>query len=1055
MAEFFINRPVLAWVIAILVMLLGGLAILSMPVNQYPAIAPPTISIQVTYPGASAKTLQDSVVQVIEQQMNGLDRLEYMSSESNSDGSMTIALTFSQGTSSDTAQVQVQNKLALAQPMLPAEVQQQGIRVTKATTNNLMALSFISQDGSMSSQDIADYVATNIQDPISRTEGVGDFQLFGAPYAMRIWINPAELNHFNLTAADVRQAVREQNVEISSGQLGGLPAARGQEISATIQGPTRMQTPEEFGEILIKTDADGSTVRLRDVARIELGAQNYSITTWYNGKPAVGLAIRLASDGNALDTARAVDTTLAQLKPFFPPGFEVVKSFDTTPFISISIENVIHTLIEAVILVFAIMFLFLQNWRATLIPTLAVPVVLLGTFGLLAMMGYTINTMTMFAMVLAIGLLVDDAIVVVENVERLMYEEHLEPRDAALKSMKQISGALIGITLVLSAVFIPMAFFGGATGVIYRQFAVTIISAMLLSVLVAMIFTPALCAKILKTTGHENPKNVLFRKFNGLISGGTNIYASLVGNSLTRPVRLIFLYAALLAGAVLIFLRLPTSFLPQEDQGLLFLQLQSPPGASAERSQELLLKASEYVLEKEKDTVYSAFVVSGLNFAGRAQNVGMMYIRLRPWEERKEIAQSAEALTGRLNAALSQELRDASAFVAMPPPVRELGNVAGINFQLKNQGGMAYSDFLAAKDEFLEKSRASSLLRNVRLNSLEDAPQYRLIIDREKARALGVPLAEINETLSLAWGSGYINDFLDRGRVKRVYVQGEADSRMKPEDLSRWYVRNESGGMVPFSAFAAAVWEMGAQKLTRYNGVPSFNIQGLPAEGVSSGSAMEDMERIASTMPEGVGYEWTGLSFEEQKAGSQTMYLYALSLLIVFLCLAGLYESWSIPAVVLLSVPAGIIGTLIFVYLRGMDNDVYFQVGLLTTIGLAAKNAILIVEFAKENYDKRGNLVESAILASRQRLRPIVMTSLAFILGVLPLYFASGAGAASQNAIGTAVLGGMFASTFLAILFVPVFFVLVIRICRIRPRCAMSDTEFEINKPREQQTSSL
>lgn len=1032
MATFFIARPVLAWVIAILIMLFGGLAMFSMPVSQFPAIAPPTINIHINWPGASAKTGQDSVVQVIEQQMNGLDNLEYMSSESHSDGSMTIVLTFSQRTNADTAQVQVQNKISLAQPMLPVEVQQQGIRVTKAPANNLLFLGFISKDGSMSRQDIADYVATFIQDPIGRTAGVGDFQLFGSPYAMRIWLDPAALFKFNLTATDVSRAVSEQNIEISSGQLGGLPAARGQEINATIQGATRLQYPEEFAAILIKTNSDGSQVRLGDVAKVELGAQNYAVTSWYNGEPAAGLAVRVASEANALDTAKAVYATLDQLRPFFPPGFEVVTNYDSTPFISLSIKNVVKTLIEAIVLVFVIMFLFLQNLRATLIPTLAIPVILLGTFGVLSTLGYSINTLTMFAMVLAIGLLVDDAIVVVENVERLMQQQKLSPVQATRQSMKQISGALFGMTMVLSAVFIPMMFFSGSTGVIYRQFAITIITAMVLSLFIALIFTPALCATLLKTPTADRHQGRFFQNINRFIEQITDRYSNLVGHCITRPLRLIALYILLIVVTVVMFIRLPGSFLPQEDQAFLFVQITTPAGSSAERTQQILHQASEYLLTKEKDTVLSAFIGSGFNFGGRGQNTGMIWVRLLPWEQRTAPAQHAEAVTQRLNAVFREQLRDANVVVSMPPSVRELGNVAGFNLQLMNQAGLDHQAFLAARNLFIDQARQSAILANIRVNSVEDAAQYQLVIDKERAKALGVPLNEINQTLSLAWGSGYINDFIDRGRVKRVYIQGQAESRMQPDDLHKWYVRNELGNMVPFSSFAAAEWGVGSQKLTRYNGVPAYNIQGVPASGYSSGDAIAEIERLAATLPDGVGYDWTGLSYEERKAGSQTAMLYLMSLMVIFLCLAGLYESWSIPSIVILAVPGGIIGTVLLMLLRGLANDVYFQIGLLTTIGLAAKNAILIVEFAKAHYDSGGSATESAMLAARQRLRPIVMTSLAFMLGVLPLFFASGAGAASQNAIGTAVLGGVLASTFLVIHFVPVFFIIITRIFRIK-----------------------
>lgn len=1043
MVNFFIARPVFAWVLAIIMMLCGLLSIVSLPVAQYPAIAPPTISIQVTYPGASAKTVQDTVVQVIEQQMNGLDRLQYISSESNSDGSMSIALTFAQGTDADTAQVQVQNKLALAQPMLPLEVQQQGIRVTKATTNFLMVLAFVSTDGSMQRQDLADYVASYIQDPISRTSGVGDFQLFGAPYAMRIWLNPAALVNYSLTASDISNAIQEQNVEVSSGQLGGLPALPGQELTATVVGPSRLQTPEQFGKILLKTNPDGSRVLLSDVARIELGAQNYSIDSYYNGAPAVGLGIRLATNANALETAQAVRTTLDELKSFFPPGMEVVDAYDTIPFVSLSISNVIHTLIEAVVLVFVVMYLFLQNFRATLIPTLAVPVVLLGTFGVLAAFGYSINTLTMFGMVLAIGLLVDDAIVVVENVERIMHEGGLTARQATQKSMRQITGALVGIAMVLSAVFLPMAFFGGATGVIYRQFSITIVSSMVLSVLVALLFTPALCASLLKPPqkGKEAAQSGFWGWFNRGMANATHSYASTVMRGLNRPYRLMLIYLVIAIATGWLFTRIPTSFLPQEDQGMLFAQIVAPEGATAERTQMTLHGASDYLLQVEKENVRSVFAISGFNFGGRGQNAGMLFIRLHDWEHRQNKEQKAEALAARLNGVFAREFRDTRIVVVSPPAVRELGNVSGFNFQLMDRGGIGHERLLQARNQFLAAARQSPLLSQVRPNGIDDAPQLALLIDREQVRALSVSIGEVNRTISIALGSGYINDFIDRGRVKRVYVQGEASSRMLPQDLEQWFVRNDMGDMVPFSAFSRVQWQYGPQKLNRYNGTPSFNLQGQGAAGVSSGEAMAEMERIAGTMPAGVGFEWTGLSFEERLSGAQLPALYTISLIIVFLCLAALYESWSIPASVMLVVPLGLIGAIAATLLRGLDNDVYFQIGLLTTVGLAAKNAILIVEFAKNNFDTGATPMTAAVQAAKQRLRPIIMTSLAFMLGVVPLVVASGAGSGSQNAIGTGIVGGMLTSTFLAIFFIPAFFVIMLKLFRVKRPCEREEKE--------------
>ncbi|OZI74638.1 efflux RND transporter permease subunit [Bordetella genomosp. 12] len=1036
MAKFFIDRPVFAWVIAIVLMMAGALSILSLPVAQYPSIAPPAIAINVTYPGASAQTVQDTVVQVIEQQMNGIDNLEYISSESNSDGSVSITLTFGQGTNPDTAQVQVQNKLAVAQPLLPQEVQQQGIRVTKATKNFLIVAGFVSSDGTMDKSDLADYVASYVQDPISRTPGVGDFQLFGASYAMRIWLSPEKLINYNLSASDVTNAIKEQNVQVSSGQLGGLPATRGQQLNATVIGPTRLQTPEEFGDILLKVNTDGSQVRLRDVAKIELGAQGYSIDSYYNGKPASGLAVKLATGANALDTAQAVRDTINNLKPYFPPGMEVVYPYDTTPFVSLSIESVIHTLLEAIVLVFLVMYLFLQNVRATLIPTLAVPVVLLGTFGVLAAFGYSINTLTMFGMVLAIGLLVDDAIVVVENVERLMVEEGLSPKAATRKSMGQITGALVGIAMVLSAVFIPMAFFGGSTGVIYRQFSITIVSSMVLSVLVAIVFTPALCATLLKPVpkGHHGTKKGFFGWFNRSFERSTESYANAVGRSLTRGKRLLVLYVVLILAMGWLFTRIPTAFLPEEDQGILFAQVQAPSGATAERTKVVIDQAVNYLLKDEKDSVASVFAVSGFSFGGRGQNAAILFIKLRDWKDRSGSELRAAAVAQRINGYFATHIHDAQVFAFAPPAVMELGNASGFDFMLQDRAGVGHEKLLAARNQLLGEAAQSPVLARVRPNGIEDAPQYQLDIDREKARALGVAITDINSTLSTAWGSSYVNDFIDRGRVKKVFVQGEAASRMLPDDLDKWYVRNTSGDMVPFSAFAKAHWTFGPQKLNRYNGVPAYNIQGEPAPGRSSGEAMAEMERIAAKLPTGVGFEWTGLSFEERLSGAQAPALYAISLIVVFLCLAALYESWSIPTAVMLVVPLGVLGALAATLMRGLSNDVYFQVGLLTTVGLAAKNAILIVEFAKEHYEKGAGLTEAAIHAARQRLRPILMTSMAFVLGVVPLAISNGAGSGSQHAIGTGVIGGMLSGTFLAIFFVPLFFVVILRLFKVRRR---------------------
>lgn len=1026
MSRFFIDRPIFAWVVAMVIMLVGGLAILKLPINQYPSIAPPAVGISVSYPGASAQTVQDTVVQVIEQQLNGIDGLRYISSDSNSDGSMSITVTFNQGVDPDIAQVQVQNKLQLATPLLPQEVQQQGIRVTKSVRNFLMVIGVVSEDGSMDRFDLADYIVSNIQDPISRTQGVGDFQVFGAPYAMRIWLDPAKLNSFNLTPGDVSTAVKAQNVQVSAGQFGGLPAVPGQQLNATILSKTRLQTPEQFREILLKVNSDGSQVRLGDVATVELGAQDASISALYNGMPASGMAIKLATGANALETAKAIRQTIANLEPFFPEGMKVVFPYDTSPVVSESIMGVVHTLFEAVVLVFLVMYLFLQNFRATLIPTLAVPVVLLGTFGLLSAFGFTINILTMFAMVLAIGLLVDDAIVVVENVERVMAEEGLSPVEATRRSMGQIQGALVGIGLVLSAVFLPMAFFGGSTGVIYRQFSITIASAMILSVLVALIFTPALCATILKPVqkGHTHAERGFFGWFNRTFDRGVKRYESSVASILQRKAPYLLLYLVIVGLMAFLFTRLPSSFLPDEDQGVLYVQVQAPVGSSAERTQQTVDAMRTYLLEQESDTVNSVFTVTGFNFAGRGQSAGLAFVGLKPWEEREDPELSVFALQQRAQQHFFG-YRDAMVFAFAPPAVMELGTASGFNVYLQDNAGVGHDVLMQARNQLLGMSAQSSVLANVRPNGQDDQPQFQLLIDDEKASALGLSLADINQTLSIAWGSSYVNDFIDRGRVKKVFLQGQAEARMNPEDLQKWFVRNSAGEMVPFSAFATGEWVYGSPKLSRYNGVPAMEIQGEPAPGFSTGDAMAEIERLGQQLPKGVGLSWTGLSFEERLSGDQAPALYALSLIVVFLCLAALYESWSIPLAVMLVVPLGVIGALLATLGRGLSNDVFFQVGLLTTIGLTAKNAILIVEFAKDLHEQGMSITSAAVEACRLRLRPIVMTSLAFTLGVVPLALASGAGAGSSHAIGTGVIGGMMTATVLAIFWVPLFYVVV------------------------------
>ena len=1025
MSKFFIDRPIFAWVIALVIMLAGILSILNLPINQYPNIAAPAVSIQVSYPGASAQTVQDTVVQVIEQQMNGIDNLRYISSESNSDGSMTIIVTFNQGTNSDIAQVQVQNKLQLATPLLPQEVQQQGMRVAKYQRNFMMVVGLVSMDGSLTKEDLSNYIVSNMRDPIARTSGVGDFQVFGAQYAMRIWLDPQKLVKYQLTPVDVSSAIQSQNVQIASGQLGGLPAVPGQQLNATIIGKTRLTSVEEFGKIFLKVDQSGAQVRLRDVARVELGGENYSIDAQFNGKPASGMALRLATGANALDTAKAVRATIERLKPFMPPGMEVVYPYDTTPVVTASIHEVVKTLGEAILLVFLVMFLFLQNFRATLIPTIAVPVVLLGTFAVLLAAGFTINILTMFGMVLAIGLLVDDAIVVVENVERVMAEEGLSPKEATRKSMGQIQGALVGIAMVLSAVFVPMAFFGGSTGVIYRQFSITIVSSMVLSVLVALILTPALCATLLKPVkqGHHE-KRGFFGWFNRKFESGQHRYERSVAAVIRHKVPFLLLYLLIVGVMVFLFTRIQSSFLPEEDQGVIFAQVTTPPGSSAERTQKVLDTMREMMMKNDSSAVSSMFTVNGFNFAGRGQSSGLAFIQLKPWEERPDAKDGASAVAGRAMGYLSG-IKDAIVYAIVPPAVLELGNATGFDFYLQDQGGIGHEALMAARNQLLGMAAQNPKLMQTRPNGLNDEPQFKLIVDDEKVRALGLSQSDVNQTLSIGWASSYVNDFIDRGRVKKVYLQGEASARMNPEDFNKWYVRNSAGEMVPVSAFARGEWIYGSPKLERYNGISSLEILGSAAPGYSTGDAMAEIERMAKDLPQGVGIAWTGLSYEERLSGSQAPALYALSLLVVFLCLAALYESWSIPIAVILVVPLGVVGALLATYFRGLANDVFFQVGLLTTIGLAAKNAILIVELAKELHEGGKNIVDAAVEASRMRLRPIIMTSMAFILGVVPLAISSGASSGSQHAVGTGVIGGMLTATILAIFWIPMFYVVV------------------------------
>ena len=1029
MSHFFIERPIFAWVIALVIMLAGVIAIVRLPIAQYPNIAPPTITINATYPGASAKTVEDTVTQIIEQRMTGLDGLRYITSTSDSLGAASIVLTFNAGVNPDVAQVQVQNKLKLAETLLPQEVQQQGVNVVKTVRNFIMVIGFYSEDGSMNRTDIADYVAANVQEILSRVPGVGELTLFGTQYAMRIWLDPGKLNSFKLTPADVAAAVRAQNVQVAAGQLGGLPSVPGQQLNATISAQGRLQTPAQFESIVLRTDASGATVRLRDVARIELGSENYSTLSFYNGKPSSGLAVRLATGANALDTADAVKAKAAELERFFPRGLKAVVAFDTTPFIRLSIQEVVKTLIEAFVLVVLVMYLFLQSWRATLIPAIAVPVVLLGTFAVMQAFGFSINVLTMFGVVLTIGLLVDDAIVVVENVERLMSEEGLSPKEATKKSMGQITGALVGIALVLAAVFIPMAFFGGSTGVIYRQFSITMASAMLLSVSVALILSPALCATLLKPVekGSHGKTTGFFGWFNRGFDRGSAAYRRTVGRTLNGPLRWLAAYVVMIAIGIFLLLRLPTSFLPDEDQGIMFGQVVLPAGATQERTLRVLRDMERHFLVDEKGLVQSLFTVAGFSFSGSGQNAGIAFVRLRDWSDRPGAQNTVKAVAGRAMAAFSK-FRDAMVFAFPPPAVLELGVANGFDMYLQDRAGAGHEALMGARNQLLGMAAKDPALVAVRPNGQEDTPQFSIDVDTVHAGALGLSMADVNATLSAAWGSSYVNDFIDKGRVKKVYMQADAPFRMVPEDLSKWYVRNAQGDMVPFSMFARGRWAFGSPRLERFNGAPAVQIQGQAASGYSSGDAIAAMEKLAAQLPPGFGIAWTGLSYEERLSGAQAPLLYGLSIIVVFLCLAALYESWSIPVAVLLIVPLGILGALIAATGRGLSNDVYFQVGLLTTIGLSAKNAILIIQFALKQMADGVELIPATLEAVRLRLRPILMTSLAFGGGVLPLALATGAGSGSQNAIGTGVLGGMIAATTLGLLFVPLFFVVVRRL---------------------------
>jgi multidrug efflux pump len=1030
LSRFFINRPIFAWVVSLIIMLVGGLSIFKLPVAQYPSIAPPQIAITVTYPGASADTVNDTVVRPILQQMFGLDHLEYISSQSYASGQMEIDLTFAQGTDPDIAQVQVQNKLQLAQPKLPQEVTAQGLSITKAVKNFMVVVGFISTDGSMTGDDIADYVASNISDPLSRVTGVGDHTLFGSEYAMRIWLDPDKMFNYGLTMPDIVSAIQTQNIQVSSGELGGLPAKKNVHLDATIIGPTRLTKPEEFAKILLKVQPDGSQVRISDIARVELGPQTYNISSFYNNKPATAMALKLAPGANQLSTEAAVRAQIHELEKFFPPGLKTVYPLDTEPFITLSIEDVVITLLEAIGLVFLVMLVFLQNFRATLIPTIAVPVVLLGTFGLLEIMGYSINTLTMLAMVLAVGLLVDDAIVVVENVERIMTTQKLSPAEAARVSMDEISGALVGIVLVLSAVFLPMAAFAGSVGVIYRQFSVTIVAAMWLSVLVAMVLTPALCATMLKPGSHEKTTG-LPGWFNRTFERVTQSYLHGVRFMIRRELLSLLAFALISAGAVYLFSRLPSGFLPDEDQGLIFGQVTMPPNTPRNETEKLNREITDYILKTEGNLVESVLAVDGFNFAGQGQSAGAFFIRLKDWKERPKASQTSSAIAMRIMMHFWFDPR-AQIFAINPPAVLELGNATGFDLELEDRGHLGHQKLLEARNMVLGLASQDPRLMAVRPNGMEDAGQYTLDIDREKANALGITISDINTTIEGALGSIYINQFTRNDRVKQVYIQGTADARMLPQDLNKWYIRTNTNTMAPLNTFISGHWISGPQKVENYNGYNAYEILGQPAAGYSSGDAMAAIKDILAKLPTGIGYEWTGLSFEEVASGSSTGSLYALAGVVILLCLAALYESWAIPLSVMMVIPLGVLGAIAATLGRSMNNDVYFQVGLLTTVGLAVKNAILIVEFAKAGFEKGNSLEDSVLTAAQERLRPILMTSIAFVVGVFPLAIASGAGSASRQAIGTAVVGGMATATLLAVYFVPVFFVTILRLFRVR-----------------------
>jgi HAE1 family hydrophobic/amphiphilic exporter-1 len=1034
LSKFFLERPVFAWVIAIVIMLIGALAIYSLPISQYPPIAPPSIYIQASYPGASAETVENSVTQIIEQKMTGLDKMLYLSATSDSAGGSRIELTFAPGTDPDLAWSKVQNKLQLAMASLPEVVQRQGITVGKATRNWLMIVGLISEDGSMDGNDLRDYAQSNLEKVLARVPGVGEVENFGSQYAMRIWLNPDRLVDYHLTLEDVIAALRTYNVEVSAGQFGGAPAVAGQRLNASIVVQSMLKTPEEFAAIPIRINPNGSVVRLKDVGRTELGTDAYDIEVFNNGRPSAGMGIRMASGANALDTADAVRAKMKEMSQYFPQGMKVIYPYDTTPFVKVAIDEVVKTLLEAILLVFLVMWLFMGNIRATLIPTIAVPVVLLGTFAVLKFFGFSINMLTMFAMVLSIGLLVDDAIVVVENVERIMSEEGLSPKEATRKSMEQITSALIGIGLVLSAVFGPMAFFGGSTGVIYRQFSVTIIASMLLSVLVALILTPVLCATFLKPVkaGHEPAENAVrflrpfFARFDRIFFRIRDWYVRAVERSFSRKLRYFVIYILIVATVGILFLRLPTSYIPDEDQGILLSQIMLPTGSTLEQTKKIVNDVQRHFLENEKETVESCMTISGMGFSGRTQNNGMVFIKLKDWNLRNRSDLRAKAIAGRAMGAFSQ-IRGAMVFAFPPPPVIELGIATGFDFQLLDRGGLGHERLMGARNQLLGMASQDARLKSVRPNGLEDVPEYRLDVDWEKAGALGVPINSIHNTISSAFGSAYVNNFIQAGRVKRVFLQADAPYRMLPKDIERLYVRNTSGKMVPFSSFASAHWTSGSPRLERFNGFPSMNIQGEPAPGRSSGEAMHAMEEIVKKLPLGIGFEWTGLSYQERMSSTQAPLLYAFSIIVIFLCVAALYESWPIPIANLLMLPLGVFGATLATWSRGLHNDVYFQIGFLTTLGLTTKNAILIIQFAKERMARGEELMEATLGAVRIRFRPVIMTSMAFFFGVLPLAIATGAGAGAMKAIGTAVTGGMLSATFIDLFYIPLLFVFVFR----------------------------